>query len=194
MDDAFSLVASDMPRTRRLSPFGFRVTTAVAIVLTLIVTFGMFVAGQQRAADVRRAAMTAQQEAARRAQAAAAVSDRAAVIVAPTTLGELLDQRARAAATDALAAATQLAAASSLAEVVPATLAAADRDVLFVDAASTAPSIVSVFSGASGWAAAVRGSGRTCYWVALAPSGRPRFGTGSACTGMAALAADRGAW
>ena len=46
----------------------------------------------------------------------------------------------------------------------------------------------------AGWAAAVHGAHATCYWVAVDADGRTRYGTGSACTGMSALAADRPAW
>ena len=69
-----------------------------------------------------------------------------------------------------------------------------DPSLLFVDGPSTGPSVVSVYAGAAGWAAAVGGAHGTCYWVAVALDGRTRYGTGTPCTGMAALAADRGAW
>ena len=69
-----------------------------------------------------------------------------------------------------------------------------DQGLLYVDGPSTAPSIVSVYNGSAGWAAAVHGAGDTCFWVAVTPEGLTRYGTGSVCTGMAALAADRPAW
>jgi hypothetical protein len=195
MDDAFSLVAAEMPRVRRISPFGVRMIAALTVGVTLLASFAMFVNGQQLAADARRAALAAQQETARRTEAQTATHGAATSLVAdPSTVGNLLDQRAQRAATDALAAATQVAATASIEQVAPATLSSMDRDLLFVDGPSTAPSVVSVFSGAAGWSAAVRGSGNTCYWVALGASGRARYGTGSPCTGMAALAADRTAW
>ncbi len=54
--------------------------------------------------------------------------------------------------------------------------------------------MVSVFAGTTGWAAAVQGSANACYWVALAADGQVRYGEGSPCTGMAALAADERSW
>ena len=70
----------------------------------------------------------------------------------------------------------------------------AERTLLYVDGPSTAPSVVSVYAGTAGWAAAVRGGDHRCYWVALTPEGRTRYGTGTPCTGTAALGADRPAW
>jgi hypothetical protein len=196
MDDAFSLVASQMPRARWISPFGVRAIAALTLAVTLLVSFAMFVSGQQQAADARRAAMAAQQEAARRVEAQPVDRPATSLTADPSAVGDLLDQRAQRAAADALTAATQVAAAASISteQVATATLSSMNRDLLFVNGPSTAPSIVSVFSGAAGWSAAVRGSGSTCYWVALGASGRARYGTGSQCTGMAALAADRAAW
>jgi hypothetical protein len=194
MEDAFSLVASQMPHARRISPFGTRVAVTLVLAHTLLASFAMFVSGQQRAADARRASMAAQQEAARRAEARPPADGATSLAADPATVADLLDQRAQGVARAALHAATQVAAASSLEQVTPATLSSADRDLMFVDGPSSAPSIVSVFSGAAGWSAAVHGSGSTCYWVALGASGRPRYGTGSPCTGIAALAADRAAW
>ena len=51
-----------------------------------------------------------------------------------------------------------------------------------------------IFASATGWSAAVHGSGDACYWVALGADGQIRYGAGSPCTGMAALAADRRSW
>lgn len=194
MEDAFSLVASQMPRSRRISPFGTRVAVTLVFAITLLTSFAMFVSGQQRAADARRASTAAQQEAARRVEAQPSADRPASLAADPGTVADLLDQRAQGAARRALDAATQVAAAASLEQVTPAMLSSVNLDLMFVDGPSSAPSIVSVFSGAAGWSAAVHGSGSTCYWVALGASGHPRYGTGSPCTGIAALAADRAAW
>jgi hypothetical protein len=198
MDDAFRIVAAQMPRTRRLSPFATRVIAVLTVFVLATVAFGMFIAGQQRAADARRAISAAEQRAARDSDARAAAQQAMAspTLLAPSRDGvaSLLDTHARTAAADALATAEGLAAATSLDRLFPPALSAANPDLVFVDGPSTAPSVVSVYAGAAGWAAAVRGSGRSCYWVALSDGGRARFGTGSACTGMAALAADRPSW
>src|SRR4029077_4181708 len=68
MDEAFSLVAARMPRTRRISPFGVRMTAMLVVVALLIAGFGAFVVDQQRAADRRRAALIADQEVTLQAQ------------------------------------------------------------------------------------------------------------------------------
>jgi len=101
---------------------------------------------------------------------------------------------AQEAATTALDAARQVAVNGSIADAAPNALTAVAPTVLFIDGPSTGPSVVSVYAGAAGWAAAVHGAHATCYWVAVAAEGGTRYGTGSACTGMSALAADRPAW
>ena len=197
MDEAFSLVAARMPPTRRLSSFAVRVVAMLIVVVLLIAGFGAFVVSQQHAADRRRSALVTTQEAARDAQAqprAVAVGGTPGEAVAATgAVAELLDGQARDAATAAVAVAAEIAAGSSYDAARPAALAAHDQRLLYVDGPSTAPSIVSVYNGAAGWAAAVRGA-ETCFWVAVTPDGRTRYGAGAVCTGMAALAADRPSW
>lgn len=169
----------------------------LTIVAVLIAGFTTFVIDQQRAADRRRATMLATQEAERDAQAHAVATLGAAgdgMTASPGAVDGLLNRQAREAAGQALTVAAQIAVGSSYDEARPAALAAHDQGLLYVDGPSTAPSIVSVYNGAAGWAAAVHGAGDTCFWVAVIPEGRTRYGTGSVCTGMAALAADRPAW
>ena len=151
----------------------------------LIAAFGAFVVSQQHASDRRRAALVTSQAATQEAQAHA---------LAVGAVATLLDGQARDAATSALAVAAEVATSSSYDAARPAALAAHDQQLLYVDGPSTAPSVVSVYNGAAGWAAAVHGSGDMCFWVAVTPEGHTRYGTGAACTGMAALAADRPAW
>ena len=198
MDEAFSLVAAHMPRTRRLTPFGVRMTAMLTIVVVLIAGFTTFVIDQQRAADRRRATMLAtkqaEQEAQARAIATLGVATEDGTVAAPGAVDGLLDRQAREAAGQALTVAAKVAVESSYDEARPAAMAAHDQGLLYVDGPSTAPSIVSVYNGAAGWAAAVHGAGDTCFWVAVTPDGLTRYGIGSACTGMAALAADRPAW
>jgi hypothetical protein len=161
------------------------------------VAFAMFVTSAQRTADGRRGQLEATQraEAQAQAQAAAAEMGSAAPGTAdPTAVGNMLNVHAQQAATAALDAARQIAAGGSIADAAPNALTAITPSVLFVDGPSTGPSVASVYAGAAGWAAAVHGAHSTCYWVAVAADGRTRYGTGSVCTGMAALAADRPAW
>jgi len=197
MDDAFRLVAAHMPRTRRLTPFAARALALLAVIGLLLAAFAMFVVSAQRTADGRRAQLAATQrsEAEAEAQAAAAqIGPAEGSAPDPMAVGSMLDAHAQAAATAALGAARQIAVGGSIADAAPNALTAIAPTVLFVEGPSTGPTVVSVYAGAAGWAAAVRGSHATCYWVAVDAGGRARYGTGSACTGMAALAADRSAW
>ena len=197
MDDAFRMVAARMPRTRRLSPFAVRALALLTVIGLLLAAFGMFVVSAQRTADARRSQLAATQRAEAEAQAQASAAQIGAAdrgTADPTAVGNMLDAHAQQAATTALDAARQIAAGGSIADAAPNALTAVAPTVLFIEGPSTGPSVVSVYAGAAGWAAAVHGSKATCYWVAVGADGRTRYGTGSACTGMAALAADRPAW
>ena len=197
MDDAFRMVAAQMPRTRRLSPFAARAVALLAVFVLLVAVFTMFVISAQRTADGRRAQLEATQRAEAEAQARAAAAEMGSAdpgTADPSAVGNMLDAHAQQAATTALDAARQIAAGGSISDATPNALTAISSTVLYVDGPSTGPSVVSVYAGAAGWAAAVHGAHSACYWVAVAADGRTRYGTGSACTGMAALAADRSAW
>jgi type II secretory pathway pseudopilin PulG len=198
MDDAFSLTASEMPRTRRLSSFGVRAIVALVMGMTLLTTFTSFVVSQQRAADERRSAAIAAQATAREAETRIAAAQAAASPASPgaskATVDDLLDARARTAASGALDDAVAFADTASLEAAGAGALASVDDHLVFVDGPSTGPSVVSVFASDGGWAAAVQGSARTCFWIAVVAGGSPRYGSGMPCTGIAALAADRTGW
>lgn len=195
MDDAFRLVASQMPRTRRLTPFEVRAIALLVVAATLLASFAAFVVHQQRAADARRAQAIARQQAADLASAQQTQEAALEGIAADgATVEGLLDREARDAATAALASALRLAAAHGADAVTAAALSAVDPAVVYVDGPSTAPSVVSVYAGRAGWAAAVHGGGDTCLWVAFSAPGRERYGAGTTCTGVAALGADSPSW
>jgi hypothetical protein len=196
MDDAFRMVAARMPRTRRFTPFAARATALLVVIGLLLFSFAVFVVSAQQKADARRAQLAATQraEAAAEAQAAAEIETLDASAPDAVAVGNMLDAHAQAAATAALDAARTVASTGSIADAAPNALTALDPTVLYVDGPSTGPSVVSVYAGAAGWAAAVQGAKHTCYWIAVAVDDRTRYGTGSPCTGMAALAADRPAW
>jgi hypothetical protein len=196
MDDAFRLVASQMPRTRRLTPFEVRAIALLVVAGVILASFAAFVVHQQRAADARRAQAIARQQAADLASAQQSEEAALAEGIAAdgATFEGLLDREARDAATAALASAIRLAGAHGADAVTAAALSAADPDVVYVDGPSTAPSVVSVYAGRAGWAAAVHGGGDTCLWVAFSAPGRERYGAGTTCTGVAALGADNPSW
>jgi hypothetical protein len=194
VDDAFRLTAARMLRTRWPSPFAMRATATGALITVLTLSFGTFVAGQQRASDERRAVAIA-------SQAADAVADGHALDAAPSEMHAsrsvveaMVDTRAQTTARSAAEAARELIGTASMEAADAAGLTGLGQDVLFVDGPSSGPSVVSVFAGSTAWSAAVLGSARTCYWVALSMDGETRYGTGPSCTGLAALAADRTTW
>lgn len=69
----------------------------------------------------------------------------------------------------------------------PAQLSAFRPGYTFVDGPSTTLRIVSVASTAGTWAAAVQDPGGTCHWIRATSAGDISRGTGSECTGAAAL-------
>lgn len=69
----------------------------------------------------------------------------------------------------------------------PAQLSAIQPRYTFVDGPSTTSTIVSVASTADTWAAAVQGADGTCHWIRATSAGDISRGTGSECTGAAAL-------
>lgn len=198
MDETFSLVATHMPHTRRMTPFATKLTVMLSVLGLLVVLFGAFVVGQQHAADVRRAALLTERRAEAAAQAQALATEAAATesSVSPSggDVAGLLDDQARSAAETALQAAVGIATGGSVALASPAGMTQVEHTLLYVDGPSTAPSVVSVYAGTAGWAAAVRGGDHQCFWVALTPDGRERYGAGSPCTGTAALGADQPTW
>jgi hypothetical protein len=76
----------------------------------------------------------------------------------------------------------------------PAPLAAADPSLTFLAGPSDGPTAVSYAAGERGFAAAVRSESGTCWWVRIDPEGAISYGSGSACTGSAAMAASASSW
>jgi hypothetical protein len=107
----------------------------------------------------------------------------------------VLDDEARSSARLALGLAQELfAGTEEWSEAGPAQLTLAQPSLIFVDGPSTSPTVVSVDATAASWAAAVMSPSGTCYWIATTSSGSTRFGTGSLCTGHAALHASDPSW
>ncbi|MGH2679582.1 MAG: hypothetical protein ACRDG8_03735 [Actinomycetota bacterium] len=70
----------------------------------------------------------------------------------------------------------------------PVQLSALQPGYTFVDGPSTTSTIVSVAAGRHAWAAAVLGSGGTCFWIRAGANGAVNTGTSSTCTGASVLA------
>ena len=75
-----------------------------------------------------------------------------------------------------------------------AALSATDPSLTFTRGPSDAPTAVSFAVGEDGFAAAVRSESGTCWWVRIDPTGVTSYGSGTTCTGSAAMAASAPSW
>lgn len=85
-------------------------------------------------------------------------------------------------------------ASNGYATVGPDQLSLLDPTLTYTTGPSTAVTVVSVASSQGAWAAAVLGPSGTCYWVKLGAMALPAYGTGTTCTGSAAMAASHHSW
>ena len=201
VSDTFTFIAPVMPR-RRADPFTVKLATFGVVLILLISAFATFVVAQERSADARRAALEARTVAEEQANADRLASIPNATVAAdpvpagpvPGGVAKLLDGQARDAAERALTLARGALGRGDLAAWDAAQLADADPTLLFVDGASTAPTIVSVAVSGGVWAGAVMGPSGACYGVSLDTHGVARYDHSRPCTGQAALAAARAAW
>ena len=75
-----------------------------------------------------------------------------------------------------------------------ATLQAYDPGLRFTSGPSNGPETVSYAVSGSEFGAAVRSESDTCWWVKIAANSVTTYGSGSACTGSAAMAASAPSW
>jgi hypothetical protein len=92
------------------------------------------------------------------------------------------------------AAAVALASSGGFADAGADKLATIEPSLTYTAGPSTSAAVVSVATGSAAWGAAVLGPSGTCYWVRLDATSVVRYGTGSPCTGAAAMAATAAAW
>lgn len=78
---------------------------------------------------------------------------------------------------------------SSYADVTPEALARIEPSFRYVSGASTGPSVVSVAATPTGVGLAVMSATGTCFYVHLSDVGVDAYGSGTQCTGSAALSA-----
>ena len=120
-----------------------------------------------------------------------------AAVTSPTAsaVNTAVDVPAKAAAKAAASAASAAYQASNgFATIGPDQLSLLDPDLTFTEGASTADTVVSVASAQAAWAAAVLGPSGTCYWIKIGGIGAVSYGTGTTCTGAAAMAAAQPRW
>jgi hypothetical protein len=75
-----------------------------------------------------------------------------------------------------------------------ATLSAYDPSLHFTSGPSNDPATVSYAVSGSQFGAAVRSESGTCWWVRIDASGVTTYGSGTTCTGSAAMAASDPSW
>ena len=85
-------------------------------------------------------------------------------------------------------------ASNGYATVGPDQLSLLDPSLTYIEGPSTSVNVVSVASSNAAWAAAILGPSGTCYWVKLSAMALPSYGTGTTCTGAAAMAANSTSW
>lgn len=122
----------------------------------------------------------------------AIASDQATIV---NQANNAADAQAKAAAKEAQsAAAASYEEAGSFADVGPDQLALMDPSITYTVDPSTGPTVVSVASTAAAWGAAVESSSGTCYYVTISALAQAHYGTGTPCTGQAALGASASSW
>jgi hypothetical protein len=75
-----------------------------------------------------------------------------------------------------------------------ATLSAYDPGLLFTSGPSTDPTTVSYAVNAGSFGAAVRSESGTCWWAKIGADNVTTYGSGTPCTGSAAMAASAASW
>jgi hypothetical protein len=75
-----------------------------------------------------------------------------------------------------------------------ATLSAYDPSVHFTSGASNGPNSIAYAATDSAFAAAVRSESGTCWWVRMDMRGVTTYGSGTPCTGEAAMGATAASW
>jgi len=75
-----------------------------------------------------------------------------------------------------------------------ATLSAYDPGLLFTSGPSKDPMTVSYAVNAGSFAAAVRSESGTCWWARIGANSVTTYGSGTTCTGSAAMAASATSW
>ena len=75
-----------------------------------------------------------------------------------------------------------------------ATLSAYDPGLRFTSGPSTDPTTVSYTVNAGSFGAAVRSESGRCWWVRIGADSVTKYGTGTPCTGSAAMSASAASW
>jgi hypothetical protein len=174
MDDAFTYRSTD-PIRREVDPRLVRAGVALLVLLIVVVAFARWVIASERRSFAPPAPVGA---------ARVASEPAADVVVDPTLTAADARQGIRA----ALAAArVALLTDGSFLAATPARLTELQPGYTYVDGPSTTPHVVSVASSGHAWAAAALSPDGGCLWIHATAAGEVTSGSGTACTGAAAL-------
>ena len=75
-----------------------------------------------------------------------------------------------------------------------ATLSAFDPGLRFTSGPADAPMTISYSADTAGFGAAIRSESGTCWWAKIGADGVTTYGSGTPCTGSAAMAASAASW
>lgn len=183
MNDSFQFVAPVMPR-RKVDPFALRLAISAAIAVMAVGLFARFVIDHERASYIPAPA-----------QAEPAVTVMPGAPARTDAVFHAMDERARTGLVSAVEMAGEAyAQTASFSNAGPFQLSQLQPGLVYVDGSSTAPSVVSVATAEHTWAAAAMGPSGECYWIRLDAAGTIRYGSGKACAGDDAMAADARSW
>jgi hypothetical protein len=180
MDDTFSFQTTE--RQRRLDPRAFRLAVLAGVIVLAVGAFANWVVSSERASFARVRASDR------------IVQPQPAPVQPVAAAGPTADDAARLHAEVALAAAERVVEWGTFADASPARLTGDHLGFTFVEGPSTESEVISVAVSRTGWAAAVMSGSGTCYYIHLAKGDAVTFGTGSNCTGSAALSAVDASW
>jgi hypothetical protein len=188
LDNAFSFSAPPVPLRSRMSPRAVKLAAVAFTLIAGLVAFSWWVIESEHRSEASVSSHVSDDG------RAVGMLDGDAADGSDGRVTRTLDVPARADARTALAAAKEAARGrATFDDADPARLSRLERSLIFTDGPSAAPGIVSIASDTRTWATAVMGSSGTCYWLKAGARGI-EFGTGTPCTGAAAMSADDAAW
>lgn len=172
MDDSFAFRSTVSVRRQR-DPRLVKAAIGAGVVLCAIASFATWVVSSERRSFADRPAPT--------------VTAPAAVVEPPTDPGATVGDARDAVRFALVAAQAAFAERGTFLDADPARLTELQPGYSFVDGPSTMSRIVSVASTDDLWAAAVMAPEGTCLWVRVTSGGDVVRGSGTECTGAAAI-------
>jgi hypothetical protein len=185
MSDTFSFRAAPQPLRRRVDQRAFRAAVIAFVLVLAVGSFARWVIGSERASEAAVGIHTV-------APTVGTGDDSPANAADGRT--PQVRQAERVAQQAAGGAGRLFGRHGSFVDAGPAQLSSILPAYTFVDGPSQDPSIVSVASAKTVWAAAVRSLLGGCYYIRVTATGHTSYGTGTTCTGAVALNAHSRTW